>query len=253
MTSGGVGRHGVRVRAARAALGALTIALLACDGPAARDAQPEPGELEPGTFQIVALPEAEVGAAGSRERYDEASGTLERLGLGLPAQIAQAWGLGLHELAVEVELPAGAFDVRARPAEPSRESAEALIRGGLVDHFGIEVARGDWSGPVLALYRLDGGLTPRRSDAPRDPESEKRARGEFRARGVPVSELTDFLAQTLQMPVIDRTGLEGRYDLTVEWDTSQRGRALRAALADAGFELIRERHRIQRWRVAPRS
>jgi uncharacterized protein (TIGR03435 family) len=47
-------------------------------------------------------------------------------------------------------------------------------------------------------------------------------RGGIRLRGSPVSGLEEFLAELLDRPVIDRTGLEGRYDvdLLVElnWD-----------------------------------
>ncbi len=49
------------------------------------------------------------------------------------------------------------------------------------------------------------------------------------------------------------TGLTERYDLTIEWDVLKGPGAMRDALADAGFELVRERAEMKRWvaRAAP--
>ncbi len=55
--------------------------------------------------------------------------------------------------------------------------------------------------------------------------------GNLTATGVPISNLADFLAQTVHKQVIDKTGLTGKYDITLQWtpDDMPAGAAAHAA------------------------
>ena len=224
-------------------------ALLAC-GTAEEEASPETqvGLLDPGSFQI--LPREE---AIAMERFDPKSGSFERLGLPLRAHLAEAWGLTTRELHLQVELPDGVFDVRVRPEDGKRETAEALIRGGLSEHFDLVVERRNWQGDVLSLRLTGEGLVPEPVESRGEVASDVvRRAGEYRVAAAPISDLVAFLNSFSPTPVVDGTGLDAHYDLLLEWDVSQGGRALRAALADAGFQLERERGELRRWVVRPR-
>ena len=202
-----------------------------------------PTVLAPGVFSIT--PRDEV---VSKERFDGETGSLERLGLPLRAHIAKAWGLRAVDLQFQIELPSGPFDVRARPVEGGRDAAEALIRGGLSEHFGLVVEKGIWQGEILALHVALGSEVSEAAEANSAEASEPVRRiGEYRVASVSISDFVDFLRTTTLTPIVDATGLEGKYDFAIEWNTAQGGRALRAALGDAGFELRRERGVLDRW------
>ena len=67
--------------------------------------------------------------------------------------------------------------------------------------------------------------------------------GEYSCAGQPISSLTYFLELYLGVPIIDRTGLTGRFDMDVKWDDLYRQHrnvdGLKQALLDqAGLELV---------------
>ena len=204
-----------------------------------------PEVLSPGVFSITPR-----GEAVGKERFDPDTGSLDRLGLPIRAHIAKAWGLRSIDLHFQIELPSGPFDVRVRPVEGGRDAAEALIRGGLSEYFGLVVEKGIWQGDTLALHVALGSEVSEAAEANSAEASEPVRRiGEYRVASVSISDFVDFLRRTTSTPIVDATGLEGKYDFALTWNTAQGGPALRAALSDAGFELRRERGVLDRWMV----
>ena len=86
----------------------------------------------------------------------------------------------------------------------------------------------------LVLVRSDGALGPQLRKTDIDCQAAPQrcgiqtSYGRFAAGSVPISALISFLAPNQQRVVIDRTGLEGRYSITLEWTPD------RAALPLAG-------------------
>jgi uncharacterized protein (TIGR03435 family) len=67
--------------------------------------------------------------------------------------------------------------------------------------------------------------------------------GEYSCINQPISALTYFLELYLGTPVVDRTGLAGRFDMDVKWeDTDKANRNIgglkRALLDQLGLELV---------------
>jgi len=226
---------------------ALVLIAAAC-GEAESPAEPSSGGpgLAPGEFRI------EKSTAEQRAvRVSAATGEIEQLRLPLAAQIAQAWGIHPHDLTIQTELPSGAFDIRVRAADGKAETARALLRGGLVQHLGIQVRQGTRSGELLALRLVKDGLKPEPVAGPLDPSLGARVRGRYRGAGAPIADLIRFLRPFGKRPIIDETGLRGSYDITVEWDPEAGGRAMRAALRDAGFLLVGGEGDYPVWLVEP--
>ena len=65
-------------------------------------------------------------------------------------------------------------------------------------------------GPQLRKADVDCAAAPQRCGVQAAP-------GRFVAGSVPISALISFLAPNQQRVVVDRTGLEGRYSITLEW------------------------------------
>ncbi len=133
------------------------------------------------------------------------------------------------------------FDVEAR-ADGERVPAEIarLLRTLLAERFNLAVHTETRTVPVyaLSLARGDGRIGPRlRASDPACAEAAARyvpalqagtapPCGDFRlggsslvARGMTMSGLAERLSGRVDRPVLDRTNLEGAYDLQVEWSS----------------------------------
>jgi uncharacterized protein (TIGR03435 family) len=57
--------------------------------------------------------------------------------------------------------------------------------------------------------------------------------GKLTAQAVPIANVANFLAQTLHKQVMDKTGLTGKYDITLQWRSDEGPESHEAAGADA--------------------
>jgi uncharacterized protein (TIGR03435 family) len=123
----------------------------------------------------------------------------------------------------------------------SREQARAEIRAMfqqlLADRFKLAV---HWETRDLPVYALvvakSGPILHESKNAPGTP-SYSTSDGEFSAKGLTLTELAEALTPQLSSElgrvVIDRTGIQGQYDLTLKW-TPQSGMSDSASQPDAG-------------------
>jgi uncharacterized protein (TIGR03435 family) len=205
----------------------VLLVLLACSG-----GEPQAAELAPGEFR--AGPSA---TPDRRMRRDVARGEVEVRGRTLAEHIAIAWDVPLGDLDVRAELPTGRLDLAARSVDGSLESAEALLRGGISEHFALRVRSERRRVPVFVLRRSREGLAPERLEPGSVHGPPAREIGRYRGAGAPIADLVRFLRRFGRRPIVDETRLAGEYDIVLEWDPEAGGRALHAALGDAGFVL----------------
>lgn len=162
---------------------------------------------------------------------------IERRGLSLVEQLAAAWQVAATDLDFRVDLPAGKFDLSVRAADATSHTAEALVRGGLAEHFGFRVRSERRQGDVFVLSLVRHGLVPEPIE-PGSVEGEPvRVHGRYRGAGARIEHLARYLRRFGQRPIVDETGLAGHYDVALEWDPEAGPRAFHTALRDAGFVL----------------
>ncbi len=136
------------------------------------------------------------------------------------------------------------FDVQAKPAGPATpQDMPLMLRALLVDRFHLVVRKETKESTIYALVlaRKDGKLGPKMIVAtckPYDPahpepdsEPEKtevkpcgmsaRA-GNLQALGVSMEFLAAYVSSTVDRQAIDRTGLTGTYDVSLEWTPENR-------------------------------
>ena len=203
----------------------LLVALLGC-------AEESEDGLRPGGFRIMAS-----GTPEPFERRDAASGTLERGGMSLQDHIARGWGVEPSALDVQVRLPPGSYDLSARSADGTLETAEALLRGGLVEHFGLQVRPEPRVTGVIALRLTRNGPWPEAVAPGEVTAAPRRTVDAYRGAGAPISDFVQWLQRRSQRPVVDETELTGLYDIDIDWGVNSGQMALRHALRDAGFVL----------------
>ena len=118
-----------------------------------------------------------------------------------------------------------ADDLAGKPLPELFRLQPLLLQSLLEDRFKLKAHRESREMPRyrLVLARTDGALGPQLKKADVDcavtPQrcGIQAAPGRFTAGSVPISALISFLAPNQQRVVVDNTGLEGRYSITLEW------------------------------------
>jgi uncharacterized protein (TIGR03435 family) len=121
------------------------------------------------------------------------------------------------------------YDLTGRPkAEgvPNTEQLRGLIRSLLADRFKLTTHTDKRDLPAYALTVVKSGhkLTPNTSNPNGLPALLFKGLGNMPAINATMSDFARLLTQAvLDRPVIDRTGLQGRFDFTITWtpDESQ--------------------------------
>ena len=124
------------------------------------------------------------------------------------------------------------FDIDAKAADDEAflRRLGPMLQALLADRFDLMVHHDTKELPVFAvvLARTDGRLGPqlRPTECPDLEVDVKQLRpcvnlspglGRFTARGTPMKTFLEWLAPFVNRVVIDRSGLNGRYDINLEW------------------------------------
>jgi uncharacterized protein (TIGR03435 family) len=131
------------------------------------------------------------------------------------------------------------FDIEARAADmPGAPGPQLLVmlQSLLADRFKLTTHRETRELPVFALERArrDGTLGPglRPTACPELAVDLSRAQrctnaqtgfGSLSMKGMPFNQFTPFLSPLVNRVVVDRTGLDGRYDLDLTWTPEPHG------------------------------
>jgi uncharacterized protein (TIGR03435 family) len=110
------------------------------------------------------------------------------------------------------------FDITAKADGPiDEDTMKQMLQSLLADRFSLSFHREPRQMKVILLTLVSGHprLTP--TIAPdAKPFRQNTANGTI-AKSMPIGEFADFLSGPLQIPVVDRTGLTGKYDFTLDF------------------------------------
>ncbi len=113
------------------------------------------------------------------------------------------------------------FDLDARTPGSTRASGEglrAMLRSMLEDRFQLGAHVEDREMSVFAIQQGKAGLRFEHSKDPDQPPLFRvYQRRQITAQRAPLEYLTDALSQLLGRPVVDETGLDGKFDYKLEW------------------------------------
>jgi len=157
--------------------------------------------------------------------------------LPLSAIIRMAYGVASFQLVAPDWTTRARFDIEARPPAPyTSAQRQQMLRNLLADRFKLEVHNEKRQVTGFDLLVATGGH--------KLPMATGRT-GFFTARpglidgpNRGMAELLNAITSMVGAPVVDRTGLRGRYDLTLEWTPD--GGAAAAAPELSIFTAIRE-------------
>ncbi len=153
------------------------------------------------------------------------------------------------------------FDVQAKVVDPDIEALkkltdaqrEAMLAAVLTDRFHVKVHTETKMLPVYDLVVIKGGPkfeevtlqkpVPGSGDVPPAGGTNIHGNGqltELTATAVPISSLTEQLAEQLKRTVIDKTNLHGKYNLSLKWTPDQLAASstYNAGTADTGTSIF---------------
>ncbi len=192
-------------------------------------------------------PQVKILSALSRSGRTEGMGERNNgaLGLGVSATaiVQEAYGVSLGRLIFSVPVPTGKYDFIFNLPSGQREAMQQKIR----KKFGLVGRRELIETNVLVLtlrHRQTAGL--RSVSAPDNQMfSDRDSRtGSYSCRQMPISNLAAFIEDYLQVPVVDRTGLAGRFDINIKGDSTPDG--LKQVIQDElGLELVSSHELIE--------
>jgi uncharacterized protein (TIGR03435 family) len=137
-------------------------------------------------------------------------------------------------------LESARFDIEAKMGAESPDPTSLLVAGErfslkslLADRFKLKVHLGPRQEQIFELVAASGG--PKLRPAADTSESASRVilgrMGAVRATAASMEQLTKLLTMNLRRVVVDKTGLNGAYDFTMNWPVGQ-GAALRDAVEE---------------------
>ena len=107
-------------------------------------------------------------------------------------------------------------------ADISHDQYRALLRGMLTDRFRLKVHWETRQGDIYALVVAKGGpKMTEDTDPAKEPglnTNKQSHQGRMTATKAPMLYLSSNLGNQLSRTVVDKTGLQGKYDWTLQWD-----------------------------------
>lgn len=148
--------------------------------------------------------------------------------------IAAAYSVRATQVSGPAWLSDQGFDIEAKVPDGSRkEELNAMLQSLLEERFGLKAHRSTQTGQGFALAVGKNGPKLKPAEPPLDPQKriadaqermrENRASGtavagltRFSARSITTEELAARLVRFAEAPVVDETGLTGKYSVTIE-------------------------------------
>jgi uncharacterized protein (TIGR03435 family) len=153
----------------------------------------------------------------SRPEGDWISPHGKMMGVAVPAEtvVRAAYGCEVSDRAVlETSLPDGRYDFIANLADGNQEALQRVVR----QKFGV-VAKWEMleTNALLLTVKIPNapGLIP---SAKKQPPSEGGGTTLYVVVDKPLTNLVNFLEAQAGTPVVDRTGLTGRFDFILKWN-----------------------------------
>jgi uncharacterized protein (TIGR03435 family) len=183
--------------------------------------QPAPA---PPAFDVASVKVSQIGRAGGegsrRERVDHTPGSLTMRNVSMKSAIQWAYNVKNYQVSGPGWLETERFDINGKaPGEVAEDQLRLMLQTLLTDRFKLTFHREEKVLPVYALTVGKGGPKFKESETQGEMAMQPGGRGKFSgiAQRMTMAQAVDLLSQSpLARPVVDETGLKGRYDITID-------------------------------------
>jgi uncharacterized protein (TIGR03435 family) len=199
-------------------------------------------------FEVASIKPAAPGARGMYIRTAP-GGRVNVTNMHLREMIVLAWRIQPFQIAGgPAWLDSARYDISAKPENnPKPSEIPIMLQALLADRFQLKMHRETKELPIYALVvakkdgakkdaKLGPGLTESKEGGCTPPDPSKRphppdpgkpstlgcggmmiGRNRVAAASIPIADLTPMLSRILGRMVADKTGLTGRFDISLEW------------------------------------
>jgi uncharacterized protein (TIGR03435 family) len=129
------------------------------------------------------------------------------------------------------------YDIEAtygadRPERPGRLSfvtiqadsqVRLMLQALLADRFHLAIRHETRELPSYSLNLAKSGPKLRKSSSPEDLQDMRVDLGQIKSNRMSIGQLTGVLSRLLELPIVDKTGLTGYYDLLLKWTPDEAG------------------------------
>ncbi|MCU1235801.1 MAG: hypothetical protein JWP63_3768 [Candidatus Solibacter sp.] len=170
-------------------------------------------------FEAVSIKVNSSGSGSSRSH--DTSGQWVAENLSLRDYVRRAFEIRDYQVQGPDWMSSARFDIVAKfPPHTGDSQLGPRLQKLLTDRFKLAVHRETKEFPVYALVK--GKNSPKlKAAADTGPQGTNSTRGRLTGQRITMARLAEFLAQRMDRPVVDLTGLTGMYDLTLEWTTDE--------------------------------
>jgi len=110
------------------------------------------------------------------------------------------------------------FDIAAKiPAEAARDQIPVMLQALLADRFGLTIHRETKELPVYALTPAKNGSKLKAAESDSGITSNSNRTSWHVIAKVSMLRFTEFLSERVSRPVLDQTGLNGAFEITLDW------------------------------------
>ena len=195
----------------------------------------------PPQFDVASIREsaASPGTEGSgRERVDVTPTSVWLRNASLSFSVLRAYGVKFHQVSGAGWLKNQRWDILAKTQEPrGAEDLRLMMRSLLADRFRLALHRERQARPVYTLISVKAkpALVPASTE---ETGALRVVDGDFVFTGTTMADFADHLSDfaTVDRPVVDRTGMPGRYNFKLE----SAARAIRGGEGPSIFTAVAE-------------
>ncbi len=149
--------------------------------------------------------------------YDTTPNSLTVRGAALRALIQWAWDVPPFQVEGPGWIDSAGFDVTAKSGtNVTEDQLRLMLRTALASRLGVAVHNDPREMQTYSLTVAKGGPKFKESTSEGPPEFTNAGKGMLVANRVTMAELASKISEPLQKPVIDATGLKGRYDIRID-------------------------------------
>jgi uncharacterized protein (TIGR03435 family) len=193
----------------------------------------------------AALFEARIAsAAGSAFSFESSEEFFKGRALNAEALLAQAYGV--NDTRVKLEPPISMrFDVDMQMPHGQGDKLAATFQNAALAALSVRFNKEKRSTEATALLKAPGGARLKTAEAKNGKRGFSTGPGRITASGMSVSQLADALEQWAGRPVIDETGLKGRFDFELTWDIHKQGSLEEALESQLGIKAVKAARSVE--------
>jgi uncharacterized protein (TIGR03435 family) len=178
------------------------------------------GDAPAPSFEVASVKAAASGGGGERrlrQNIQVSPGTVTMHGASLKSCIAWAWHVFDYEVSGPDWIDSQRYEITGKAAGAvAEDQLRQMMQGLLAERFKLAIHR--QTKELSAYVLVPGKNGPKVQESKTEGETSiepNQKQMSVTIQRAPVSQLVEMLSNVLRVPVIDQTGLKGRYDLTV--------------------------------------